>query len=41
MAFSFLVEILNISMVKRQKKRRVVELNEPTLKERSESDQAS
>ena len=41
MAFSFLVEILNISMVKRQKKRRVVELNEPTLKERNESDQAS
>ncbi len=41
MAFSFLVEILNISLMKRQKKRRVVELNEPTLTKRNESDQAS
>ena len=41
MAFSFLVEILNISMTKRQKKRRVVELNEPTLKNENQSDQAS
>ncbi len=42
MAFSFLVEILNISMMKRQKKRRVVILNEPVLKDQKpESDQAS
>jgi predicted tellurium resistance membrane protein TerC len=41
MAFSFLVEILNITLLKRQKKRRVVELNEPTLTLRNESDQAS
>ena len=41
MAFSFLVEILNISMTKRQKKRRVVSLNEPTLKNENQSDQAS
>jgi predicted tellurium resistance membrane protein TerC len=41
MAFSFLVEVLNISMAKRQKKRRVVELNEPTLIKENQSDQAS
>lgn len=41
MAFSFLVETLNISLSKRQKKRRIVELNEPTLKNENESDQAS
>ena len=40
MAFSFLVEVLNISMMKRQKRRRVVELNEPTLREENLSDQA-
>ena len=31
MAFSFLVELLNMTMKKRQKKRRIVELNEPRL----------
>lgn len=31
MAFSFLVEIPNITLLKRQKKRRVAELNKPTL----------
>ena len=41
MAFSFLVEILNISLMKKQKKRRVVQLNEPTLKNENRSDQAS
>ena len=41
MAFSFLVEVLNISMMKRQKKRRVVELNEPRLREENRSDQAN
>jgi hypothetical protein len=40
MAFSFLVEVLNISMMKRQKKRRIVELNEPILREENQSDQA-
>lgn len=40
MAFSFLVEVLNISMMKRQKRRRVVELNEPILREENLSDQA-
>ncbi len=40
MAFSFLVEILNMSILKKQKTRRVVELNEPTLKEKNQSDQA-
>jgi predicted tellurium resistance membrane protein TerC len=39
MAFSFLVEILNITLMKRQKKRRVAELNEPTLTHSNESDQ--
>ena len=33
MAFSFLVEILNITMMKRAKKRRVVQFNEPRLEE--------
>ncbi len=41
MAFSFLVEILNITLMKKQKKRRVVKLNEPTLKNENKSDQAS
>jgi predicted tellurium resistance membrane protein TerC len=31
MAFSFLVELLNMTMMNRQKKRRIVELNEPML----------
>lgn len=31
MAFSFIVEILNMTMMKKQKKKRVVQLNEPTL----------
>lgn len=33
MAFSFLVELLNMTMLNRQKKRRVVKLNEPVLSE--------
>ncbi len=42
MAFSFVVELLNMTMRKRMaKKRRVVELNEPQLKETGNfSDQA-
>jgi len=42
MAFSFLVELLNMTMINRQKKRRVVQLNEPVLKEETGnlSDQA-
>ena len=31
MAFSFIVEVLNMTMRKRMKKKRVVELNEPML----------
>ena len=34
MAFSFLVELLNMTMMNRAKKRRIVELNEPTLESR-------
>ena len=41
MAFSFLVEILNMSVLKRQKKHRLVELNEPKLNKENQSDQAS
>ncbi len=41
MAFSFLVEILNISMMKRQKKRRIVRFNEPSVEDEKQSDQAS
>jgi predicted tellurium resistance membrane protein TerC len=43
MAFSFIVELLNMTMMKRRKKRRVVELNEPFLKKRenNESDMAN
>lgn len=37
MAFSFGVEMLNMIMVGRQKKRRVVQLNEPQLKENEEN----
>ena len=33
MAFSFLVELLNMTMINKQKKRRVVQLNEPVLSE--------
>jgi predicted tellurium resistance membrane protein TerC len=33
MAFSFMVEVLNMTMRKKTAKRKVVELNEPTLKE--------
>jgi predicted tellurium resistance membrane protein TerC len=40
MAFSFIVELLNMAMMKRQKRRHLVELNEPVLKEKSESDMA-
>jgi predicted tellurium resistance membrane protein TerC len=36
MAFSFLVELLNMTMMKRNKKRRVVELNEPLLRSNEE-----
>jgi predicted tellurium resistance membrane protein TerC len=36
MAFSFLVELLNMTMRKRNKKRRLVQLNEPVLEEREE-----
>ena len=42
MAFSFLVEILNISMMKRQRNKRVVQFNGPTLDENERSsDQAN
>jgi predicted tellurium resistance membrane protein TerC len=34
MAFSFLVELLNMTMMKRQGRKKVVELNEPVLKEK-------
>ena len=33
MAFSFIVELLNMTMRKKMKHQRVVELNEPVLKE--------
>lgn len=33
MAFSFLVELLNMTMLKKQKKNRVVKFNEPTLRD--------
>jgi predicted tellurium resistance membrane protein TerC len=38
MAFSFIVELLNMVMMKRQKRRHLVELNEPVFKEKNESD---
>lgn len=43
MAFSFIVELLNMTMIKRQARKRVVQLNEPRLKEkeRDHSDMAS
>jgi hypothetical protein len=41
MAFSFLVELLNMTMRRRMASRRVVELNDPVLKDEQEySDQA-
>ena len=42
MAFSFIVEILNMTMMKRAKKKRLVQLNEPMLKQSTDeqSDQA-
>ena len=40
MAFSFAVEMLNMIMRKRMTKTRVVELNEPVLPEKDQSDQA-
>jgi predicted tellurium resistance membrane protein TerC len=36
MAFSFLVELLNMTMRKKNKKRKLVELNEPQLRDRNE-----
>ncbi|UEG50364.1 TerC family protein [Ferruginibacter lapsinanis] len=41
MAFSFAVELLNMTILKRQRKRRVVELNEPVWEEEKDTDQAS
>jgi predicted tellurium resistance membrane protein TerC len=38
MAFSFGVELLNMIMRKRIAKRRIVELNEPRLKEKEDDD---
>jgi hypothetical protein len=40
MAFSFIVEMLNMVMRNRQKTKRVVELNEPVLQEPHQGDQA-
>jgi len=40
MAFSFAVEVLNMIMRKRMVRQRVVELNEPVLEEKNDSDQA-
>ncbi|MEO6734174.1 MAG: TerC family protein [Ferruginibacter sp.] len=37
MAFSFIVEILNMTMMKRARKKRLVELNEPVLRQEDES----
>ncbi|MFN0083464.1 MAG: TerC family protein [Ferruginibacter sp.] len=36
MAFSFLVELLNMTMLKKQKKKRVVRLNEPWIEEKTD-----
>jgi predicted tellurium resistance membrane protein TerC len=38
MAFSFTVELLNLTMRKRQARRRVVQLNEPKLEVKKEND---
>lgn len=37
MAFSFLVELLNMTMLKRQKKKRVVRLNEPFISDKTDN----
>ena len=39
MAFSFIVAVLNMTMQNRMKKKRVVELNEPSLNENTNSDE--
>ena len=36
MAFSFIVEILNMTMTKRQAKKRLVQLNEPVLPDKDD-----
>lgn len=41
MAFSFAVELLNMTILKREKKRRVVELNEPVLEDNKGTDELS
>jgi predicted tellurium resistance membrane protein TerC len=41
MAFSFLVELLNINLVRRNKKRRIVQLNEPMLNPEKEEEEHS
>jgi predicted tellurium resistance membrane protein TerC len=41
MAFSFIVEVLNITMMKRQKKRRIVRLNEPHLEPDDDDEKVS
>jgi predicted tellurium resistance membrane protein TerC len=38
MAFSFLVELLNMTMLKRQKKKRVVRLNEPWIEDKKSTE---
>lgn len=38
MAFSFIVEVLNMTMLKRRRKQRLVELNEPLLEKKEEKD---
>ena len=38
MAFSFFVQLLNMTMLKRQNKKRIVRLNEPFLKDKNEND---
>jgi hypothetical protein len=38
MAFSFLVELLNMTMLKKQKKKRVVRLNEPMIEDKRSID---
>ena len=41
MAFSFLVELLNMTMMRRQKKKRIVRLNEPWLEDKRAGDSDS
>ena len=38
MAFSFIVELLNMTMMNRNKKKRIVQLNEPTLQNNKDAD---